>query len=92
MARKSPHSRAIARIAKMLVEQGHDMMDNGQELQDMHDDSDNEYNEGRLRILAGMVIADVGQCIMLDARSEVMRREFASLERRIRQVVRQEAM
>jgi len=88
MARKSPHSRAIARIAKMLVEQGRDMMDNGRELQDMHDDFD---NEGRLRILAGMVVAEVGQCIMLDARSEVMRREFASLERRIRQVVRQEA-
>jgi hypothetical protein len=81
MSRKSPHSRAVVRLAKMLIQQGRDLEENGRHLQEMCDELD---FEGRARIMAGGVVQEVGECILLDARSSVMRRELATLERRIR--------
>jgi hypothetical protein len=67
----------------MLVEQGRELSENGQVLADMGDE-----HEGRARVMAGAVVSEVGQCILLDARSAVMRRELASLGRRIRAAVK----
>jgi len=85
MSRKSPHSRAVVRLAKMLIEQGRDLEENGRAVQAMSDSLD---FEGRARIMAGGVVQDVGQCILLDARSSVMRRQVATLTRRIRDACR----
>jgi hypothetical protein len=63
----------------MLVSKGRELTDNGVCLGEMGDKL-----EGRARVMAGLVIAEVGQRILMDARSEVLRREMNSIRKRIR--------
>lgn len=83
--RCKPHSRAIARLAHMLIEQGMELAENGRQLQEMEGAFD---HEGRLRILAGHLVAEVGQCVLIDARSSVMRRRLRALELEIRKAAK----
>jgi uncharacterized protein YdcH (DUF465 family) len=78
-----PHSRAVVKLAKMLVKQGDELMENGATLSKL-----GAGEEGRLRVLAGLVVSEVGQCILQDAHFAKLKREIKHLNRRIKRVAK----
>lgn len=62
-------------IADLLIEIGHDLMQNGDRLVGMGDGA-----EGRARIHAGMAVCDVGEILAMDSANTTMSAALLELE------------
>lgn len=85
----SRHGKTYRRVANELIRQGRELQDNGHDLGELEDRMGGRGDdEARLRVLAGALVADAGQMMLMDARHRSVMRRLRRLGSHIKATIR----